>query len=71
MDSNNHFPNPNGDKLSQFHTRTLAIGEGHLDHTAMMDWYADEIKELASVDDYFFRNIKSFKRANIGRITYC
>ena len=64
------FPNPNGDELSPFHTRTLAIGKGHLDHTAVMDWYANEIKELASGDDYFFGNIKSFKRVKMGLVAY-
>ena len=39
------FPDPDGDDLSPFHTRTLAIGKGHQDHTAVMDWYAKEIKE--------------------------
>ena len=64
------FPNPTGDNLSPFRTRTLAIGKGHLDHTAVMDWYANEIKELASGDDYFIGNIKSFKRVKMGLIAY-
>ena len=38
--------NPNGDELSLFHTHIRAIGKGHTDHTAVMDWYADETKEL-------------------------
>ena len=64
------FHNPNGDESSQFHTRTLVIGKEHLDHNAMMNWYVNEIKELASGDDYFFGNSKSSKRFKIGLIAY-
>ena len=41
------FLDPDGDDLSPFHTRTLARGKWHQDHTAVMDWYANEIKELS------------------------
>ena len=36
----------------------------------MMDWYADEIKELAGGDDYFFGITKSFKIIKTGLIAY-
>ena len=48
------IPNPNVDGLSPFYTRTLAIGKGYLDHSAVMDWYANEIKELASGDGAYY-----------------
>ena len=64
------FPNPNGDELSPFHTHTLAIGKEHLNHTAAMDWYIDEIKELAAGSDYFSGDTKAFKRVKMGRILY-
>ena len=64
------FPSSNGNELSLCHTRTLAIGKGYLEHTAVMDWYVNEIKELASGDDYFFVNIKSSKIVKMGRIAY-
>ena len=56
-------PNPNGEELSPFHTRALAVDKEQLDHTAVMDWYPDEIKDLAGGDEYLFEITKSFKRS--------
>ena len=33
-------------------THTLVIGKGHLDHTAVVDWYANEVKVLASRNQF-------------------
>ena len=35
-----------------------------------MNCHADEIKELAVGNDWFFGNIKAFKRAKMGLVTY-
>ena len=51
------------------HTQ-VTIGKGHLDHIAIMDWYVDEVKELAAGDDYFFGAARSFKRVKMGIIAY-
>ena len=51
------FPSPNVEELAAFHIRALGIDKGNLNHAAVMDWYAKQIKELAGGDD-FLRNYK-------------
>ena len=45
------LPNPDGNSISTLHTYCVAVGAGSLDHTVVIDWYANEMENLMKGDD--------------------
>ena len=44
--------------------------KGHQDNTAVMDWYANEIKDLATGNGFFCGSTNYFKHVSMGLIAY-
>ena len=45
------LPDPDGN--SPFHTHCVAVGKENLDHTPVIEWYANEINELMTGKEYY------------------
>jgi hypothetical protein len=46
------LPGPQCNLTSPFCTYCIAVGQGSLDHTPVIDWYSKEIKELMARKEY-------------------
>ena len=60
------LPDPNGSATSPLHTYCVAVGAGSLDHTEVIDWYANEVEELMKGFDYYCSFMKKFIHLRIG-----
>ena len=64
------FSSPDDNELSPVHRHSLAMGKSDFDHTAVLDWYKNEMKEFAAGGDVFCGATTSFKRITMGLIAY-
>ena len=60
------LPDPNNNSTSPFHTYCVAVGQGNLDHTPVIEWYANEVSELMSGKEYYCAIRQKFIIAKIG-----
>ena len=60
------LPDPDRNATSPFHTYCVAVGRGNLDHTPLIEWYANEINELMKGKEYYFAIRQKFITAKIG-----
>ena len=59
------LPDPDGNSTSPFHTYCVAVGKGNLDHTPVIEWYANKINELMTGKEYYCAIRQKFITAKI------
>ena len=62
------LPDPRRNATSPFHTYCIAVGQGKLDHTAVINWYAQEMEELMKGRDYYCGVRRKFIFAKLGLV---
>ena len=60
------LPDPDGNSISTLHTYCVAVGAGSLDHTIVIDWYANELENLMKGYDYYCGFKKEIIHLRIG-----
>ena len=62
------LPDPDGNLTSPFHTYYVAVGRGNLDHTPVIEWYANKINELMTGKECHCAICQKFIIAKIGAV---
>ena len=57
---------PDRNPTSPFHTYCVAVGRENLDHTPVIEWYANEINELMKGNKYYCVVRQKFITAKVG-----
>ena len=60
------LPDPSGNATSALHTYCVAVGAGSLDHTSVIDWYANEVEELMKGSEFYCAFSKKIIYVKIG-----
>ncbi len=60
------LPNPDGNSLSPYHTYCIAVGQGKLDHTCVIDFYAQEVESLMLGRKYYCATREKVIEAKFG-----
>ena len=62
------FPLVSQISSSKFHTYCLAVGPGHLDHTPVIDYYANEYARMMNGNVYYCAHRKEFVNVKLGPV---
>ena len=60
------LPDPDRNATPPFHTYCVAVGKRNLDHTPVIEWYANKINELMTGKEYYCAIRQKFITAKIG-----
>ena len=60
------LPNPRHNSTSTEHTYCVGVGAGALDHTTVIDWFAQEVEELMKGRDYYCADMKKIIHVCFG-----